>query len=69
MQDFNISNQQLSYVTNSDEGQGLLFAGKSIVPFIDKFPHNTKLYEMMTTKVDEVVKFKEKLKDDEAVNI
>lgn len=65
----NISNQQLSYVTNSDEGQGLLFAGKSIVPFIDKFPHNTKLYEMMTTKVDEVVKFKEKLKDDEAVNI
>lgn len=65
----NISNQQLSYVTNSDEGQGLLFAGKSIVPFIDKFPHNTKLYEMMTTKVDEVVKFKEKLKNDEAVNI
>ena len=38
------------------------------MPFIDKFPNNTKLYEMMTTKVDEVVRFKEKLKDDEAVS-
>lgn len=60
----NISNQQLSYVTNSDEGQGLLFAGKSIVPFIDKFPSNTKLYEMMTTKPDEVSQMK---KDREAL--
>ena len=50
----NISNKQLSFVTNSDEGHGLLFAGKSIIPFIDKFPHNTKLYQMMTTKIEEV---------------
>lgn len=49
----NISNQQLGYVTNSNEGQGLLFSGDSIIPFIDKFPKNTKLYKMMTTKPDE----------------
>lgn len=52
----NISNQQLSYVTNSNVGQGLLFAGKSIVPFIDKFPSDTNLYRMMTTKIEEVNK-------------
>ncbi|MEK4120599.1 ATP-binding protein [Paenibacillus sp. FSL W8-0919] len=50
----NISDTQLSYVTNSDSGQGLLFIGNSIIPFTDKFPKNTKLYKMMTTKVDEV---------------
>lgn len=50
----NISNQQLSYVTNSQEGQGLLFAGNSIIPFIDKFPTDTELYSMMTTKIEEV---------------
>jgi len=52
----NISNQQLSYVTNSPAGQGLLFAGKSIIPFVDKFPKDTKLYKMMTTKIEEVVR-------------
>lgn len=50
----NISATQLSYVTNSDPGQGLLFSGNSIIPFIDKFPQNTKLYSLMTTKVEEV---------------
>lgn len=50
----NISDTQLSYVTNSDAGQGLMFSGNSIIPFIDKFPTHTKLYQMMTTKVDEV---------------
>ena len=50
----NISSTQLSYVTNSDPGQGLLFSGNSIIPFVDKFPQNTKLYRMMTTKVEEV---------------
>lgn len=50
----NISNQQLSYVTNADAGQGLLFSGKSIIPFIDKFPMDTNLYKMMTTKPDEI---------------
>lgn len=50
----NISSQQLKYVTNSGPGQGLLFAGKSIIPFIDHFPKDTQLYRMMTTKIDEV---------------
>ena len=50
----NISNKQLGYVTNSEAGHGLLFAGKSIVPFIDNFPQDTDLYKMMTTKIEEV---------------
>ncbi len=52
----NISPTQLSFVTNSSAGQGLMFAGNSIIPFIDKFPNDTKLYQMMTTKLDEVIK-------------
>lgn len=51
---FNISPVQVSYITNSDSGQGLLYTGKSIVPFVDKFPTDTKLYKVMTTKPDEV---------------
>jgi len=49
----NISDNQLSYITNSDAGQGLLFCGDSIIPFMDRFPKNTKLYKMMTTKIEE----------------
>ena len=49
-----ISNEQLSYVTNSQAGQGLIFSGNAIIPFIDKFPKDTKLYQMMTTKPEEV---------------
>jgi hypothetical protein len=52
----NISQQQQSYVTNSEAGHGLLWGGKSIIPFADKFPTNTELYRMMTTKIEEVVK-------------
>lgn len=50
----NISDTQLGYVKNSAAGQGLMFCGGAIVPFIDSFPKNTKLYQMMTTKVDEI---------------
>lgn len=50
----NISDTQLGYVTNSSEGQGLLFSGTGIIPFVDQFPSGTKLYKMMTTKVDEI---------------
>jgi len=49
-----ISEQQLSYVTNAKEGQGLIFAGNSIIPFIDEFPKETELYKMMTTKPEEI---------------
>lgn len=50
----NISPYQLSYVTNSGEGEGLLFYGSTIIPFKDKFDKNTKLYSLMTTKPEEV---------------
>ena len=50
----NISPTQLSYITNSDPGRGLIYTGKTIVPFIDQFPTNTKLYKVMTTKPNEV---------------
>lgn len=49
-----ISLPQLRYVTNSNEGEGLLFFGNTIVPFIDKFPKDTILYQKMTTKPEEV---------------
>ena len=47
-----ISPHQLSYVTQSGEGEGLLFYGSVILPFQDRFPKNTKLYSIMTTKPD-----------------
>lgn len=50
----NISKDQLSYVTHSGEGQGLLFYGNTIIPFSDHFPKDTQLYQIMTTKPDEV---------------
>lgn len=49
----NISNHQLSYVTHSSEGEGLLFYGSTILPFVDRFPKDTKLYAIMTTKPQE----------------
>ena len=52
----NISEHQLSYVTNSNEGEGLIFYGNTIVPFVDRFPKNTKLYALMTTKPEEIKK-------------
>ena len=51
----NISPHQLSYVTHSGEGEGLLFYGSVILPFVDRFPKNTELYRIMTTKPQEVV--------------
>lgn len=45
-----ISPHQLSYVTHSGEGEGLLFYGSTILPFVDHFPKNTELYRIMTTK-------------------
>ena len=45
-----ISDTQLSYVTNAEIGTGLLVCGGSIVPFENRFPENTMLYKLMTTK-------------------
>ena len=49
----NISELQMGYITNVGAGQGLLKVGSSLVPFINKFPTNTKLYKLMTTKPGE----------------
>ena len=50
----NISPHQLSYVTHSGEGEGLLFYGNVILPFVDHFPKDLELYRIMTTKLGEV---------------
>lgn len=50
----NISPHQLSYVTQSGAGEGLLFYGNVILPFVDHFPKDTLLYRLMTTKLEEV---------------
>lgn len=50
----NISPHQLSFVTNSNAGEGLIFYGNTIIPFKDNFPKNTKLYSIMTTKPQEI---------------
>lgn len=49
-----ISPHQLSYVTHSSEGEGLLFYGSTILPFVDHFPKDTELYRIMTTKPQEL---------------
>jgi len=49
----NISPEQLSFVTQSGAGEGLIFFGQVIVPFIDRFPKDTELYRLMTTKLNE----------------
>ena len=50
-----ISPQELTHITNSGAGEGLLFFGDKIIPFIDKFPTDTKLYQVMTTKPADLV--------------
>ena len=53
-QKLNISPHQLSYVTQANEGEGLLFYGNVIVPFVDRFPKDTEMYRMMTTKFSDL---------------
>ena len=53
-QKLNISPHQLSYVTQANEGEGLLFYGNVIVPFVDRFPKDTEMYKLMTTKPNEI---------------
>ena len=50
----NISDMQMSYITNVEAGRGLMKVGSSLVPFFNKFPKNTQLYKLMTTKPGEV---------------
>ena len=58
-QQLNISPHQLSYVTHSGEGEGLLFYGNVILPFVDHFPTDLALYKIMTTKLPDISETKE----------
>lgn len=49
----NISDEQMSYVTNADPGCGLIRYGAALVPFVNRFPKNTKMYQRMTTRPGE----------------
>lgn len=49
----NISKEQLSYITNADAGCGLIRYGSALVPFINRFPKDTKMYQLMTTRPGE----------------
>jgi len=48
-----ISTHQLSYVTHANAGEGLLFFGSTIIPFIDRYPKDTEIYRLLTTKLNE----------------
>ena len=50
----NISPQQMKYVTHTEAGEGLIFYGNVVLPFVDRFPKDTELYKVMTTKPEEV---------------
>ena len=49
-----ISQHQLSYVTHSNQGEGLIFYGNTILPFVDRYPKETETYRIMTTKPNEI---------------
>ena len=51
----NISPHQLSYVTNSEPGSGLILFDNVVIPFVDKYPTDTKTYRIMNTKPEESV--------------
>jgi type IV secretory pathway VirB4 component len=50
----NISDTQLSYITNVGAGEGLIKVGSALVPFVNRFPKNMELYKLMTTKPGEI---------------
>jgi type IV secretory pathway VirB4 component len=49
-----ISTHQLSYVTHSGSGEGLLFYGDTTIPFVDRFPKNTEIYRLLTTRPEDL---------------
>jgi len=51
-----ISEHQLSYVTHSNSGEGLLFYGNTTIPFVDRFPSDTEIYRLLTTRPEDLVK-------------
>ena len=51
----NISAEQMKYIEQVEAGEWLIFYGDNIIPFVDRFPEDTELYRIMTTKPGEVV--------------
>jgi len=49
-----ISPHQLSYITHSNSGEGLLFFGGTIIPFVDRFPKDTEIYRLLTTRPEDL---------------
>ena len=52
----NISEMEMTYITNAGTGEGLIRVRNSLIPFRNKFPKNTRLYKLMTTKLEETIK-------------
>lgn len=55
----NLSNAQVSYITNSPRGQGLLYTGKNVIPFYSQFPKNNDIYKCLTSDMKEIKAFEE----------
>ena len=51
-----ISEHQLSYIAHSNSGEGLLFFGNTMIPFVDRFPKNTEIYRLLTTRPEDIAK-------------
>ena len=51
-----ISEHQLSYIAHSNSGEGLLFFGSTTIPFVDRFPKNTEIYRLLTTRPEDIAK-------------
>lgn len=51
-----ISEHQLSYIAHSNSGEGLLFYGNTTIPFVDRFPQNTEIYRLLTTRPEDIAK-------------
>lgn len=55
----NLSQAQISYITNSPRGQGLLYTGKNIIPFYSQFERNNEIYKCLTSDMKEIKAFEE----------
>jgi len=55
----NLSPEQISYVTNSQPGHGIIYCSGAVVPFTNTYPENIELHKLMTTKVEDLQSFKQ----------
>ena len=59
---FGISESNMQYITNSEQGHGLICVGGNLIPLSNIFPKNTQLYRLMTTKLEEISAISDKKK-------